>query len=467
MFRAKITPPHIAHKQSIFNSNSIQSIKTNTQSYIFYTGESSSSNFSMWFRRTEKKKTRQTQDHFYKLKLPNQKGAPTATRSNKHWFLLLTYFVIACTTLHSVRKADEKYLFKNSFDSGGLAYRVLDNSDNKFPKGSFGDLVHSKNSNVQGKTVEIEQQDLIVVLAMHRSGTSMITGIFVASDMYDGGTKLKPASEFNKKGYFEDGELVRQNIVLMKDQNVGEYRPTNYNASLAIERIKNGELNFTEGKNFLERSFSKKKEYPAYIVKDPRLCITLPTWLHFMKQKPSVLFTYRHPMEVVMSLYKRNHNLISRTGTNAWIEYNRQAIQASADLCVVYSNYDNLLNNTVFESDRIMREFHTKCGLSQTRTNMTQTHFVDHSLRHNLQHTDLVGQCEMDDYGQAIYEERGGMVAKYFDKRSFFIAMEIYCDMKSGVAFQSDYIWPDRHSVERKWNQVLKNLNSEGRGRVE
>ena len=243
--------------------------------------------------------------------------------------------------------------------------------------------------------------------------------------MYDGGTELKEASEFNKKGYFEDEELVRQNIVLMKDQNVRECRPMKYNA----------------------------------IVKDPRLCITLPTWLYFMQQKPSVLFTYRHPMEVVMSLYKRNHNLVSRTGTNAWIEYNRLAIQALTDLlCVVYSNYDNLLNNTVFESDRIMHEFHTKCGLSQSRTNdMTQTQFVDHSLRHHLQNTDLVGQCEMDDYGQAVYEERG-MVDKNFNKRSFFIAMEMYCDMQSGVAFHSDYIWPDRHSVERKWNQVSKNL---------
>ena len=217
----------------------------------------------------------------------------------------------------------------------------------------------------------------------------MITGLFVTSDMYDGGTELKEASEFNKKGYFEDEELVRQNIVLMKDQNVRECRPMN-------------------------------------------------------------LFTYRHPMEVVMSLYKRNHNLVSRTGTNAWIEYNRLAIQALTDLCVVYSNYDNLLNNNVFESDRIMHEFHTKCGLSQSRTNdMTQTQFVDHSLRHHLQNTDLVGQCEMDDYGQAVYEERG-MVDKNFNKRSFFIAMEMYCDMQSGVAFHSDYIWPDRHSVERK-----------------
>ena len=42
--------------------------------------------------------------------------------------------------------------------------------------------------------------------------------------MYDGGTELKEASEFNKKGYFEDEELV------MKDQNVREYRPMKYNA---------------------------------------------------------------------------------------------------------------------------------------------------------------------------------------------------------------------------------------------
>ena len=83
---------------------------------------------------------------------------------------------------------------------------------------------HDENEFLNKETVEIEQQDLIVVLAMHWSGTSTITGLFVTSDMYDGGTELKEASEFNKKGYFEDEELV------MKDQNVREYRPMKYNA---------------------------------------------------------------------------------------------------------------------------------------------------------------------------------------------------------------------------------------------
>ena len=325
-------------------------------------------------------------------------------------------------------------------------------------------ITRSYSTDDDEETGEKKQQDLIVVLSMGRSGTSMMTGLFVTSDIYDGGTELKEASEFNKKGYFEDEEVVRQNIILMEDQNVDQFRPVmrKYNSSLAVERINNGELNFTEGNKFLERSYTSRKKYPAYIVKDPRLCITLPTWLHFMKQKPSVLFTYRHPVEVALSLSNRNRNFGSNTGTNAWIGYNRLAIQASADLCVVYSNYDDLLNDTVSESNRVMHEFHTKCGLPQSRANMTQAQadkFVDRSLRHHHQkNIELVGQCEMDDYGQAIYEERR-MFDKYFDQWAFFIAMEMYCDMKSGVAFRRDYIWPNIPSVKKKWN-LRKNSNT-------
>ena len=110
------------------------------------------------------------------------------------------------------------------------------------------------------------------------------------------------------------------------------------------------------------------------------------------------------------------------------------------------------------DRNRIIHEFHTKCGLSQSsQTNITQTQFVDHSLRHHQKRTELVGQCEMDDYGQAIYEERG-MVDKYFNKRSFSIAMEMYCDMKSGIAFHSaqrseevEAIFENSQTLEAWW----------------
>jgi hypothetical protein len=62
----------------------------------------------------------------------------------------------------------------------------------------------------------------VVVLGMHRSGTSMLTGLMGEMRLHLGpqDTLLPPANGVNEKGFFERTQIVLQNSELMRAQNV-------------------------------------------------------------------------------------------------------------------------------------------------------------------------------------------------------------------------------------------------------
>lgn len=134
-----------------------------------------------------------------------------------------------------------------------------------------------------------------------------------------------------------------------------------YNSTLSIDRIQNETFAFSFGNKFLEQYEDHRKHASgAMIVKDPRLSITLKTWLHFLKKKtPAVLFTHRHPIDVSRS-FRRRDRLNSNCGLAMWIAYNQLAIQNSVggDLCVVRIRYNDFMdhNQTLREIRRIVKQ---------------------------------------------------------------------------------------------------------------
>jgi hypothetical protein len=75
------------------------------------------------------------------------------------------------------------------------------------------------------------------------------------------------------------------------------------------------------------------------MLKDPRLCITLRTWLPLLNFIPAVIFTYRHPYDVAMSLHVRYEQYKIARGLKLWYIYNKRAIQQSMDLCRVVTSH--------------------------------------------------------------------------------------------------------------------------------
>lgn len=292
-----------------------------------------------------------------------------------------------------------------------------------------------------------------VVLGMHRSGTSLLSGLLVTACGYNVGGPLIGAASDNERGFFERIDVVLQNDAFMWGQKISwSAGVIGYDAERALKQKEEKEVKFKEGERALK--FLNDPGKAPWLQKDPRMCITLKTWLKLLDKEPAVVFTYRHPMEVAMSLNRREKNFGIDHGLRLWIVYNMRAVQNSQGLCRVLSSNEAILADPLNEVQRISDELTTKCGVPAPPNRVTQEEvdkFVDPTLQHNKKKREQ----EEATHRRVIAEYDGCKVYDYEDdpndlspKRAreldlYKMAMKMYCDFQSGKAYEPNYEWPE------------------------
>jgi hypothetical protein len=326
-------------------------------------------------------------------------------------------------------------------------YEVLRARKRKIPKPSL----HKPMVAEKGNPPSHERRGF-VVLGMHRSGTSMLSGLLVKGCGYNVGGPLIGSAFDNEKGFFERIDVVLQNDLFMNKQGIGwSAGVKDYNSNLAVAHKKDGSVKFNEGERAL--AFLNNPSKAPWLQKDPRMCITLPTWLNFLNNEPAALFTYRHPLEVAMSLMKREKSFTLEHGLRLWIVYNMRAIQNTEKMCRVLSSNDAILQHPLEEVQRISNELSSKCGVPSPPHIITQEdvdEFVDPQLQHNKKKQDEVNKekkvIEEHD-GCNVYEyestEEDGSPEKEREMGLYKKAMKMYCDFGSGKAYKPGYEWPE------------------------
>lgn len=297
------------------------------------------------------------------------------------------------------------------------------------------------------------QRQGFVVLGMHRSGTSMLSGLLHTSCGYQVGGPLIGSAFDNEKGFFERIDVVLQNDEFMKRQGVWwAANVINYDWEQGLRDKESGTANFKDGKKALE--FLNNPKNSPWLQKDPRMCITLKTWLKLVNSEPAVVFTYRHPLEVAMSLKKREQSFTLEHGLRLWIVYNMRAIQNSKGLCVIYSSNDAVLADPMMEIQRISDDLTEKCKLPEPPNRLQKEDvdkFIDPNLQHNrkrraAEEADKEILAKYNDGDCVVYaydsEEEEGSFARKREAKLYGQAMKVFCDFKSGKAYEDDYEWP-------------------------
>lgn len=269
---------------------------------------------------------------------------------------------------------------------------------------------------------------------------------------YKVGEPLIGAGFDNPKGFFELRTAVLQNDEFFRKQHMyWGAGVVNYDYQKALKMKKSEEVTFEEGN--LALKFLNNQDSTPWLQKDPRMCITIKTWLPLLKTEPAVVFTYRHPLEVAMSLEKRQDEFDLEHGLRIWIAYNMRAVQNMASLCRVLSSNDAVLANPMQEVQRISNELTTKCHVPAPPKNVTQAivdKFIDPKLQHNKKareedvskHKVLATHgkdCEVRDYDS---QHEVGTMHHERETNMYLKAMKVYCDVKSGEAYKHDYEWP-------------------------
>ena len=180
----------------------------------------------------------------------------------------------------------------------------------------------------------------VLVMGMHRSGTSATAGLLNILGLDLGRRLMTPAPD-NPKGFWENLDVVSINDSLLAglDRHWDDLRElpqgwaTSQAANMARDAI--GAL--------VDKEFSASR---LWATKDPRLCLTAPLWREALQARgvrPVFLLVARHPEEVVASLAARAGSPMPDTVRLLWLRHLIEAERASRGCPRHLVVYDDLL----------------------------------------------------------------------------------------------------------------------------
>jgi hypothetical protein len=156
----------------------------------------------------------------------------------------------------------------------------------------------------------------VLVLGMHRSGTSSLTGSLEQRGLYVG--EVAASNVHNARGNRESRQVTALNQALL-EHNGGSWQapPRHLAWSAAHARLRDG----------ICADF-RTAATGQWGFKDPRMLLTLPFWLEGLGEV-RLVGTFRHPALVARSLSRRN-GLDPATGIGLWLHYNQRLLALHA-----------------------------------------------------------------------------------------------------------------------------------------
>ena len=156
----------------------------------------------------------------------------------------------------------------------------------------------------------------VIVLGMHRSGTSLLTGSLEAAGLYLG--EVNNGAPFNRKGNKENESIRALNDALLHGNGAAWNRPPN------------GQARWSRADEAWSRTLIGPylaAERP-WGFKDPRTVWTVEGWLRLLPHA-RLVGVFRHPSLVVQSLAARSRALAvdADEALGLWCAYNAELIR--------------------------------------------------------------------------------------------------------------------------------------------
>lgn len=219
---------------------------------------------------------------------------------------------------------------------------------------------------------------LIVVLGMHRSGTSAITRALRVFGV-ELGDRLMPAEDMNARGFWEDVDLHELNIDMLRAIRT-EWSDT--------VRLTSGDLAVLRNRGYYEKAAAllrqKIGDARLYGFKDPRVAKLLPFWGGVFEEAcfdVSYVLQVRHPSSVVASLSKRDQ-IDPAKSYLLWLGYVLETLKAIQGHKCVVVDFDCLMRSPEHEVERIACNL--DLAINPVELHDYANNFLDRALRHSL-----------------------------------------------------------------------------------
>jgi GT2 family glycosyltransferase len=219
---------------------------------------------------------------------------------------------------------------------------------------------------------------IIVVLGMHRSGTSALTRGLQALGV-DLGNNLMPAiSGNNEKGFFEDLEIYQLNNQILHALK------SDWDALSFIPLEAFGQEDLAPFKLRAIELIRSRMAGKSFGLKDPRMAQLLPFWQPIFKHlnlSVSYVIAVRHPMSVMHSLKKRD-GFDNEKSYYLWLKHIIPTFLETAGASKIVVDFDLLIANPLGQLKRIAHALGLPFNAGTTSIKEYISEFMDVKLRH-------------------------------------------------------------------------------------
>jgi hypothetical protein len=193
----------------------------------------------------------------------------------------------------------------------------------------------------------------VVVLGMHRSGTSVLTSLLRLLGLWAGGEEDFPlADDHNQEGYWEHRGVWSVDEAILRTLGASWSEVADLDLSRLDERLR---ARFRECALRVVRDLDR---HGPWVIKDPRLCVLFPFWREIL-ERPVCILTYREPLPVARSLAARDGIPIPQ-GIALWERYTREALASTLGLPRVLVSHRELMADPV----ATLRRLHGRLGIA-------------------------------------------------------------------------------------------------------
>ena len=217
----------------------------------------------------------------------------------------------------------------------------------------------------------------ILVLGMHRSGTSSVAGVFARMGAETPAT-LMAATQENERGFYESAVLTKFNddVLAAAGSHWADWRTIDPDWLRCASAGELGEA----AKAVLRSEFA---EGELIVVKDPRICRLAEFWLPVLDElgtTPLIVTPLRSPLEVAQSVTRRNGIPVSEA-IFIWLRHVLDAELATRGRSRTFVLWDEFLGDWRGEVERMSADLGFDLPLGQGAADSVDA-FLSDSLRH-------------------------------------------------------------------------------------
>jgi hypothetical protein len=222
----------------------------------------------------------------------------------------------------------------------------------------------------------------VIVVGMHRSGTSCLAGLLETSGLWTG--EVIRQAKNNPKGTRENRRVLAINDELMEKSGGSWDNPP--------ETVR-GSINDLKKIRLILREYESARQW---VLKDPRFL--LDAWLVHLREY-QLIGTFRHPEAVAMSLYRRN-GMTLEEGRRLWLKYNRKLVS-------LHSKKSFPLLQFGLDDKEYLEQYRTLCYMLELPFDRDRVKdFYDDDLVHNRDEYSMPDEPELRSVYQYLLEHR-------------------------------------------------------------